>query len=68
MRITIHDVRRVFCVAGAKRWAEERGLDFRTFIREGLEEDDLRNAIEEDALLDRVVAAKVEAENGNVWR
>lgn len=64
MRITIRDVRRVFCVAGAKRWAEEHGVDFRAFIRDGMEESDLRIVINEDALLDRVVTAKQEAENG----
>lgn len=59
--ITIADMRRVFCVAGIRRWMEEHGYDFRAFVREGLPASQLR---EDDGggLLDRVLEAKAAAE------
>lgn len=37
MRITIDDVRRFHCARGARRWFEVHGLDFRSFLREGID-------------------------------
>ena len=36
--VTIDDVRAVgLCVNGSRAWFERHGLDFRTFLREGLD-------------------------------
>lgn len=37
MIITIDDVRAIHCTRGARRWFEKHGLDFRAFLREGLD-------------------------------
>jgi len=37
MRITIDDVRSLYCTRGAKSWFERHGLDFRTFLLEGID-------------------------------
>ncbi|GEK71606.1 MULTISPECIES: thioredoxin domain-containing protein [Halomonas] len=37
MRITIDDIRRHHCARGAKRWFEQHGLDFRRFLKEGID-------------------------------
>ena len=34
--ITIADARRAFCVLGVKRWMDERGIDFRDFVENGI--------------------------------
>lgn len=40
-RITIDDVRRAgHCVKGARKWFDSYGLDFRTFLKEGISEED----------------------------
>jgi len=40
-RVTIQDVRDAgHCVAGARRWFEAHGMDFRAFIAEGIPEDE----------------------------
>lgn len=61
--ITITDVRRVFCVNGARKWATSNGIDFRDFIQNGLPASELLGR-GDDALIERVIAAKKEAENG----
>jgi len=39
-RITITDIRRAgYCARGAKSWFEGKGLDFRAFLRDGMDED-----------------------------
>lgn len=39
-KITIDDVRKTgHCVAGAREWFARHGLDFRDFIRNGIEEE-----------------------------
>lgn len=37
MRVTIDDVRAIHCTRGAKAWFERHGLDFRAFLREGID-------------------------------
>lgn len=65
MLIRISDIRRVFCVDGARQLADRHGLDFRAFIRNGMDDAELRGLIPGDeGLLDRVIEAKREAENG----
>jgi len=67
MHITITDVNRVFCVTGARKWANRNGIDFRDFVRNGADESVLRSAAklhDDQALIDRVIAAKREVENG----
>ncbi|UUV43219.1 hypothetical protein RCCWILLIS_47 [Rhodobacter phage RcCWillis] len=61
--ITITDVRRVFCVNGSRKWAKSQGIDFADFIRNGLPASQLLGR-GDDHLIERVIAAKKEAENG----
>ena len=42
-----------FCVAGTRRWFDRHDLDFRHFLREGMEADTLRGI--EDAMAQRVI-------------
>lgn len=56
--ITITDVRQAgVCVPGARKWAEDHGIDFREFVKSGLRASVLRSH-GEDAFLDRMVEAK----------
>jgi hypothetical protein len=56
-RITIDDVRLAgHCVAGARDWFGRHGLDFRDFIRNGVEEQKFLAA--GDALAVEIVKAK----------
>lgn len=59
--LTIADCRRVFCVVGIKRWMEERDIDFRAFVQNGIAASDLR-AAGGDGLVDRIIEAKKNAE------
>lgn len=61
--ITITDVRRVFCVDGARKWAKSQDIDFREFIRNGLPASALMGR-GDDVLIERVIKAKEGAENG----
>lgn len=37
-KIYIHDIRKAgYCSKGARRWFEQRGFDFREFIRSGID-------------------------------
>lgn len=50
MKVTVHHVRTVpgfgarpgFCMTGARRWFRHHGLDWRAFLREGIEAEQLR--------------------------
>lgn len=53
-RITIGDVRTLFCVKGAKKHLEGAGIDFPKFLREGALASELRG-LGLDAQVDRVV-------------
>lgn len=56
MRIEFRDVAATgLCVQGARRFFDAHGLDFRAFVREGIDESAL-NGID-DANKDRVVEA-----------
>lgn len=59
--ITITDVRRIICVDGARKWARSQDIDFRAFIRDGLPASELFGR-GDDAMVERVIAAKREAE------
>lgn len=61
--ITITDVRRVYCVAGAKDWFESHGFDFRDFIRNGTPASTMLGK-GDDGVIQRIIDAKWEAENG----
>lgn len=63
LHITITDVRRVFCVNGARKWANQQGIDFPAFIKHGLPATELLGR-GDDVLIERVIQAKREAENG----
>lgn len=42
MVVTINDIRKAgYCVAGARRWFELHGLDFKKMLDGGIPEDDL---------------------------
>lgn len=57
MRVTIDDVRAAgHCVRGAKDWFERHGLDFRAFLREGIDEAEF--LAKGDGLATRVVEMK----------
>ncbi len=60
--ITISDVRRAgYCVAGARGWFAQQGLDFRDFIRNGLPASRM---METDELGKGVVRLKMERDRG----
>lgn len=53
--ITVAEIRRSgLCVAGQRRWFEDRGYDFRLVIRDGIDARELYAT--EDALAQRAVA------------
>lgn len=39
MVIYIHELRKYHCVRGIRAWFEKNGLDFKKFLREGIESD-----------------------------
>lgn len=40
MRVTIDDIRKAgHCVKGAREWFARHGLDFRDFVRNGIDEE-----------------------------
>ena len=62
-RVTIGDVRAAgHCVRGAKDWFGRHGLDFRAFLRDGIEEDEFLT--KGDALARRIVDMKRARQNG----
>lgn len=61
--IRIDDIRSAgHCVSGAREWFDRHGLDFRSFIKNGIPAEDFLAS--GDALAQRVVANKMERENG----
>ena len=62
-RITIKDIRLAgHCVKGAKRWFADHGLDFRDFLKNGIDEETFLNT--NDGHARQVVDAKRRRENG----
>lgn len=54
VRVTIQDARELgFCVGGTRTFMERHGLDFKAFLREGLDAADLLAT--GDAMAERVV-------------
>lgn len=56
-----------YCVSGMRKWFGENGLDFRAFARGEMTAADVRAAVGENALLDRVVEqarARTESNDG----
>jgi len=63
MIITINDIRAAgHCVRGAREWFDRHGLDFRDFVKNGIDEQ--RFLASGDALAARVVEMKRERERG----
>lgn len=61
-RITITDVRRAgHCAAGVRVWFEGHGLDFRTFLKDGISVEDLLSM--KDGVADEVVRLTRERRN-----
>lgn len=57
MRITMTDIQQAgHCATGTRRWFELHGLDFRAFLREGIDADEFVS--KGDALSARVVELK----------
>lgn len=56
MRIEFRDVAATgLCVRGARRFFDAHGLDFKAFVRDGIDESELEGI--DDANKDRVVSA-----------
>jgi hypothetical protein len=56
LRITLTDARRLYCPSGLREWAEERGIDFDVFKRDGIEAEKLLES--GDAFAVRLVRLK----------
>lgn len=64
--VTVNDLRQSgFCVSGAIRLAKAYDLDFRDFVKNGIDADVLLARTSDDALALRLVAAAVEREESN---
>jgi hypothetical protein len=62
-RVTIDDVRKAgHCTAGARRWFEANGLNFRRFLAEGMTEAELLAT--GDAIAEQVVRARRDRARG----
>lgn len=61
--ITMDDVRNVFCVTGVRRWLRDHSLNVRDFTEQGIRASVLRK-MGEDGLVDRILMAREEAEDG----
>jgi hypothetical protein len=58
LRITVTDARRIgYCARGMKTWARPHGLDFASFLKNGIPAEDLLAT--GDAFAERIVAAKL---------
>lgn len=56
-RITIEDARRAgYCVRGLKYWCVERGIDFKSFVKNGIDVDEIEGF--KDAHIQRILAMK----------
>jgi hypothetical protein len=60
LRLTITDVRRSYCVRGAKSWFDGHGLDFRGFLKNGI----LAGDLPDDAFANRVIATSLGRADG----
>jgi hypothetical protein len=61
MLITITDIRLAgHCVSGARDWAQAYGIDFRDFIRNGIDSEVLLAT--GDAMAEQVIQRKIERE------
>ena len=63
--ITITDVRRVYCVAGAKEFCARHDLDFRHCLKNGIPASEVLGR-GDDGLIQRIIDAKRKAEHG-IW-
>ncbi len=63
LRITVSDTRLAgHCVSGVREWFKAYNLDFRDFIKNGIDAEEFLAT--GDALAERIVALKLERENG----
>jgi len=64
MRITITDIRKAgHCVSGARRWFETQDMDFRDFLKDGIDSKVLLDT--GDAFAVNVVRLKRERDGSN---
>lgn len=62
IKVTIKDIRAVrFCSDGVRHFAEERGLSWEDFLRDGIDADELRKL--DDALVNKIIE-QAELRNG----
>lgn len=63
-RVTIDDFRRAGICPRARLWFQRFGLDWRGFVRNGIEADELRATGDNLTTIDRIEAAAKERLNG----
>ena len=63
IHLTISDMRPLYCTKGVKKGFEAAGLDFASFLENGAMSHDLMGH-GYDAVIERTVHAKMEADNG----
>ena len=48
MRITIHDTRKCgYCIQATRPWMQNHGFDFRDFVKNGIDWEDMKHIDEE---------------------
>ncbi|MCV2877618.1 hypothetical protein OE699_02030 [Sedimentimonas flavescens] len=60
MKITVDDFRRVGICPAARNWFARHGLDWRDFLRNGVELERLRATGDQQTMIDRLEAAAQE--------
>lgn len=56
-KITVDDIRELHCARGIKQWFDNAGLDFKSFLKDGIDAKTLLDT--GDALAIRIVERKV---------
>lgn len=63
-RITINDARQSgFCVKGAKKWFDDRGMSFKDFLRDGMSMEDAMKLYETDGIARKIIDDKAKRES-----
>ena len=61
MLITVKDVRKAgYCLKGAKDWCVAHGIDYRSFVKNGIDTDELP---QDDYYIMQIAKAQTEAES-----
>lgn len=60
MLITVKDVRKAgYCLRGVKEWCKRNGIDYRSFVKNGIDTDELP---QDDYYIMQIAKAQTEAE------